>query len=55
MAHFLIVDDEGLFLIQIKEVLQMDGHDVVTANGGKDALNKLKEDGFDMVITDLSC
>ena len=53
MSHFLIVDDEEFFLIQIKEVLQMDGHDVVTANGGKDALNKLKEDGFDMVITDL--
>src|SRR3972149_854399 len=53
MAQFLIVDDEELFLIQIKEVLQRDGHDVVTANGGKDALNKLKEDSFDMVITDL--
>src|SRR3989304_7211866 len=53
MAHFLIVDDEELFLIQIKKVLQMDGHDVLIANGGEDALNKLKEDSFDMVITDL--
>lgn len=54
MAHFLIVDDEELFLIQIKEVLQMDGHEVLTAKGGDDALNRLKEDSFDMVITDLS-
>lgn len=53
MAHFLIVDDEELFLIQIKEVLQIDGHDVLIANGGKDALNKLKDYSFDMVITDL--
>ena len=53
MSQILVVDDEELFLIQIQEVLQKDGHEVYTARSGMDALDRFRVGGFDLVITDL--
>ena len=53
MSRILVVDDEEVFLVQIKETLQLDGHNVLTARDGGEALFRLQEDRFDLVITDI--
>ena len=53
MARVLVVDDEpklGKFLTQ---ALELDGHAVVRAGGGREALALLGERAFDVVVTDL--
>ncbi len=49
----LIVDDEPIVLKSIKIHLSRDNFDIVTSLGAKEALNELKNDGVDMVLTDL--
>jgi two-component system, chemotaxis family, chemotaxis protein CheY len=49
----LIVDDEREYRTLLTNVLKTAGIDVVAAENGKDAIEKLRESAFDMVITDL--
>jgi signal transduction histidine kinase/ActR/RegA family two-component response regulator len=55
--RILIVDDDPLLLKSLSDTLELDGHVVVTANGGQagiDAFRAARPDqGFDAVITDL--
>jgi CheY-like chemotaxis protein len=56
--HILIVDDDPLMLKSLSDTLELDGHVVVTANGGQagiDAFHAARQpiDAFDVVITDL--
>jgi signal transduction histidine kinase/DNA-binding response OmpR family regulator len=56
--RILIVDDDPLVLASLREILQADGHSIVTADGGQlgiDAFRSAKErdESFDVVITDL--
>ncbi|KRD13837.1 two-component hybrid sensor and regulator [Acidovorax sp. Root267] len=56
--RLLIVDDDPMLLKSLRDVLEVDGHDVTTANGGQagiDAFRATQEAGeaFAMVITDL--
>lgn len=53
MPHIIVVDDEEMFLLQVKEALQLDGHHVVTAQDGGEALERLREENFDLIITDI--
>jgi len=53
MPKILIVDDEVRILLLLQSLLKANGYDVVTAKGGKSALDAVKGDTFDMVITDL--
>ncbi len=48
----LVVDDEPLVSNAVKMMLTFDGHDVVTASHGKEALALFEQDKFDLVITD---
>jgi len=48
----LVVDDEEHVLSAIKETL-IDRYDVLTANTGRDALNKIDENNPDLVIMDI--
>jgi len=54
-THFkiLLVDDEREYLDVIKLILESNNFKVKTANSGKDALNKMLKESFDLVITDL--
>jgi len=48
----LVVDDDPNSLFGICQVLKDEGYQVIPAQNGKAALEKLKTDSIDMVITD---
>lgn len=48
------MDDEESVCKAIKMMLEFDGHTVQTADGGENALALIKNDNFDLVITDYS-
>jgi DNA-binding NtrC family response regulator len=52
-ARVLVVDDEKEFLEGISERLRNRGFSVETSENGLDALNKVKETGYDAIILDL--
>jgi two-component system, cell cycle response regulator CpdR len=61
MAHpaipkrrILVVDDEPFVCEAVKMMLVFDGHEVKTANSGKDALATLEKEKFDLIITDFA-
>ncbi len=53
MAKILIVDDEPGIQVMIKALLARAGHESVTADNGVKALEFVKTDTFDLIITDL--
>jgi two-component system, NtrC family, response regulator HydG len=53
MARVLIADDEAKLGALVAEALELDGHGVVRAGGGAEALERLREGAFDVVVTDL--
>jgi two-component system, NtrC family, response regulator HydG len=53
MARVLIADDEAKLGTLVAEALELDGHAVVRAGGGAEALARLREGAFDVVVTDL--
>jgi PAS domain S-box-containing protein len=52
-ARILLVDDEEMVLETLSEVLSGEGHQVVTASGGRQALERFSGGSFDLVLTDL--
>ena len=50
----LSVDDDGELRELLPELIREMGHDSVTATDGVDALEKMKEKQFDIVITDIN-
>lgn len=54
MSRILIVEDTRLMQESLVDVLTATGHDVVTADNGSHALDKVSNDGdFDLIITDI--
>ena len=53
MARLLVVDDEHFMRNFMRRVLERAGHEVEEADGGNEALEKLREGAFDVLITDL--
>jgi CheY-like chemotaxis protein len=55
MAHVLIADDEESMRMLVARALGMDGHSIVTAQDGAEALEILaREDGaFDLLLSDI--
>src|SRR5512136_1817966 len=51
--ELLIVDDEPQMLIAINETLRRIGYSVTTAGSGMEALCRLKEKYYQLVITDM--
>ena len=56
--RILVVDDDPVLLKSLREVLEADGHSVITASGGEEGIEAFKsghsvEGGFSLVITDL--
>ena len=52
--RILVVDDEPFVCDAVKMMLAFDGHDVVTANDAKEALETFDKSKFDLVITDFA-
>jgi CheY-like chemotaxis protein len=49
----LVVDDDEMVLIALEELLRSKGYEIGTASGGKEALEKIERESFDLVILDL--
>ena len=49
----LVVDDEKGIRYFLKKALEKDGHIVATAANGEEALSKLRDDRFDLMLLDL--
>ncbi len=52
-AHILVADDEQDFRMLLQSFLVSEGHSVTTAEDGADAINKLQEKSFDLVLLDI--
>ena len=53
MTRVLLVDDDESILQLFCTVLEMNGFEVITASSASDAISRLDEQSFEMVITDL--
>jgi len=51
--RILVVDDEESIQQLLTGVLEMDGHDVQLAGNGREALERVEREPFDLVITDI--
>jgi len=51
--RILVVDDEPEFVAVVRETLLQDGHDVVGADNGDEALSKVAHERFDVILMDL--
>ena len=51
--RILLVDDEMAILLTLKAILEMNGFEVETANSANEAIKKLGNAEYNMVITDL--
>jgi len=52
-ANILICDDDALLLRELKELAQSAGYKTTTAHDGVEALALMREEPFDLVVTDL--
>jgi DNA-binding response OmpR family regulator len=53
MARILIIDDDEQIRSTLQQVLELEGHEVVDAPDGKVGLQLFREEGADLVITDI--
>ena len=53
MKKVLVVDDEAEFLNILRNRLEADGYEVVTASDGEEALQKVKSEKPDIVLLDI--
>jgi DNA-binding NtrC family response regulator len=53
VAHILVVDDEDSLRDLVKTVVSQMGHRATTACDGQEAFNYIKNNDFDLVITDM--
>jgi len=51
--RILIVDDEDSIQKLLTGVLEMDGHQVAVAGNGREALDRVMRESFDLIITDI--
>lgn len=51
--RLLVVDDENIALKNLEHILVRENYSVVTASTGKEALKKLEQAEFDVILTDL--
>jgi len=54
MAKILVVDDQRMMRELIKTVLNGDGHEVVLAEDGVQALDIARQEGTDLVLSDIN-
>ncbi len=49
----LVIDDEKLITISLQKLLSREGYEVVIVQDGGSALQKIQEDVFDLIISDV--
>ncbi len=49
----LIIEDEQLITKSLSRLLKKEGYNAVITNSGKEALEKIKEQDFDLVVSDI--
>lgn len=54
MAHILVVDDDELLRRAVTRMLKAAGHEVTEATTGQTGLNRWRDGGADLVVTDLA-
>ncbi len=52
-AKILVVDDEEIWRDQIREVLETEGYSITTVDDGEKAIELMKSNYFNLVITDI--
>lgn len=52
-AKILLVEDEQMLRKILTKILTQEGYQVLTANNGDEAIEKIKENRFDLMVTDL--
>ncbi len=52
-AKILVVDDEANVLLTVAAILEQEGYDVNSAQGGEQALRAIRTTHYDLVLTDL--
>ena len=55
-VHVLVAEDEALIALSLADLLEAEGHEVVLAPDGADALSAARRlgDGLDVLVTDLN-
>ncbi len=53
VAHVLVVDDDPLVLAGFREILTREGLEVTAVFSGREALDKIEAQSFDLILTDL--
>jgi two-component system, cell cycle response regulator CpdR len=53
MSRVLIVDDEDSMRLLVARAIAMDGHEIMTASDGAEALEILGGRAFDLLLTDI--
>lgn len=53
MSHILVVDDDKVAVRGLSQLLEMDGHSVVGLIEPAQALARVREERFDVLVTDL--
>jgi len=51
--RILVVDDDELVLMALKELLRFEGYEIYTFSRGSEALKKLDQEDFDLLILDI--
>ena len=52
MKNILILDDERAMTLIVNKVVAMNGYQTATAGNAQEALDKLRQEHFDVLITD---
>lgn len=53
MAHILLVEDSPEVSMSVREILESAGHTIEDAPTGKDALKRLSDGPFDIIVSDI--
>lgn len=51
--NILVIDDEELVAKSLKRLLKKEGYGVTIAASGKEALEKIKDTAFDLIVSDI--
>ena len=53
MANILIIDDQDIVRQSVRKILEPEGHTLAEASTGKEGLNLVHGQSFDLLITDI--
>src|SRR5579864_1500524 len=52
-SRVLVVDDEEPVVVTVRGVLELDGYEITATTSGSEALDLIRAEHFDVVLTDL--